>query len=333
MSELSVCVGRMLALSVGVAALGVGPVLAASGDWKPDRVVEIIVNTAPGASPDRTARAMQKIFQERRFVEVPLTVSNRIGGGGAVAYAYLNARPGDGHFIAIASKLLLTSHIVGRGPHYADFTPLAHLFGEYIAIGVKADSPIRSGKDLVERMKKDPAAHTFGIATSLGNASHQAVAAALKEGGVDLKKTKNVIFQASPLANTAMLGGHVDVVPMTFGTAVPLLQTGQIRVIAISAPKRATGVFAEVPTWQEQGYNVVVSNWRSVIGPKGLAPAQIAYWERALQRLVETEEWKKDLETSYLSGEFLGSADTRKMMDADYAKLKAFLTELELVAK
>lgn len=311
--------------------LGSGEGRAASAEWKPDKPIEIIVNTAPGASPDRTGRAMQRILQERRFVEVPLTVSNRVGGGGAVAYTYLSQRAGDAHFVAIASKLILTTHIQGRGPYYGDFTPLAHLFGEYTVIGVKADSQIRTGRDLVDRLKKDPGALTFGIATSLGNVSHQAIAAALKEGGVDLRKVKNVIFQASPLAIAAMLGGHVDAVPMVPGTAVPLLQAGQIRLIAITAPKRATGLFADVPTWQEQGYNVVVSNWRSVIAPKGLTSPQVAYWERALQRMVETDEWKKDIDTNHLAADFLGSADTKKLMDADYAKLKAFLTELELV--
>lgn len=319
------------AAAAAIAVLACGPAAAATTDWKPERPVEIIVNTAPGASPDRTGRAIQRILQDRRFVDVALTVSNRVGGGGAVAYAYLNQRPGDAHFVAIASKLLLTSNIQGRGPHHGDFTPIAHLFGEHSVIGVRADSPIKSGRDLVERLRKDPGAHTFGIATSLGNVSHQAIAAALKEGGVDLRKVKNVIFQASPLAITAMLGGHVDAVPMVPGTAVPFLQAGQIRLIAITAPKRATGLFAEVPTWQEQGYNVVVSNWRSVIGPRGLTPAQVAYWERALQRMVDTDEWKKDVETGHLAAEFLGAADTRKLMDADYAKLRAFLMELELV--
>ena len=321
----------MVGVVVGV-SLPVGSAAhAASVEWKPDKPVEIIVNTAPGASPDRTARAMQRGFQERKLVDAPVTVSNRVGGGGAIAYAYLNQRPGDAHFIAIASKLLLTTHVMGRGPHYSEFTPIAHLFGEYAVIAVKADSPIKTGRDFVERLKKDPTALTIGLATSLGNVSHQAIAAPLKEAGVDLKKIKVVVFQANPLAITAMLGGHLDVVTTVPGSAVPLLQSGQIRLIAISAPVRATGAFADVPTWQEQGYNVVISNWRSVIGPKGLTPAQVAYWERALQRLVETEDWKKDVERNYLAADFLGSADTRKLMDSDYAKVKAFLTDLELV--
>ena len=316
---------------IAAAAWAVGQAGAATAEWKPEKPVEIVVNTGPGVSPDRTARTMQRIFQERRLLEFPLTVSNRVGGGGAVAYTYLNTKQGDAHFIAIASKALLTNHIMGRGQSYTEFTPLARLFSEYTVIAVKADSPIKSGKDLIERLKKDPGAHSFGIATSLGNVNHQSVAGALKEAGIDLRKTKNVVFQSGALAQTAMLGGHVDVVPLGPGTAAGPLQQGQIRLIAVASPKRGPGFLAEVPTWQEQGFDVVVSNWRSVIGPRGLTAPQIAFWERSIQRLVETPEWKKDLDANYHSGEYLGSADTRKLMDADHARVRSFLLELELV--
>ena len=304
---------------------------AAAPEWKPEKAVEIVVNTGPGVSPDRTARAMERIFRERKLVDVPITVSNRVGGGGAVAYTYLNQRQGDGHTIAIASKALLTNHIMGRGPSYTEFTPIAHLFSEYTVIAVRADSPIKSGRDLVERLKKDPGAHSFGIATSLGNVNHQSVAAPLKEAGIDLRKTRNVVFQSGALAQTAMLGGHVDVVPLAPGTASGPLKLGQIRLIAVASPRRGPGFIAEVPTWTEQGYKVVVSNWRAVIGPRGLPASHVAFWERAIQRLVETEDWKKDLEVNYHAGEFLGSAEARKVMDSDYARTKAFLTDLELV--
>lgn len=124
-----------------------GAAVAASPAWKPDKVVEIVVNTAPGNSPDKTARSIQKILQEHGLAPTPITVSNRVGGGGAVAYTYLNQRPGDGHYIAIASKALRTNHIMGRGPNPGEFTAVAYLLGEYVAIAVKADSPIKSGRD------------------------------------------------------------------------------------------------------------------------------------------------------------------------------------------
>ena len=319
-----------IAAAAGAMSLAAGWAIAATPAWKPDKVIEIIVNTAPGNSPDKTARSIQKILQDRKLAETPVTVGNRVGGGGAVAYTYLNQRPADGHSIAIASKAILTNHIMGRGPNPADFTPVVHLLGEYVAIAVKADSPIRTGRDLVEALKKDPAAYSFGIATSLGNINHQSVASVLKEAGVDIRKTRNVVFQSGVLARTAMLGGHVDVVPMALGTAAGPLQNGQLRVIAVAAPRRVPGVFANEPTWREQGYDVVMSNWRSVIGPKGMGEAQVLYWERALARVVESDEWKKDLEANFWDPEFLGAAATRKLMDGDYAKIRAFLVELEL---
>ena len=82
--------------------------------WKPDGIAEIIVNTAPGSSPDKTARFMQKIFQQQGLVSIPATVVNKPGGGGAVAYTYLNQHEGSGNYIAVASKTLLTTHIMGR---------------------------------------------------------------------------------------------------------------------------------------------------------------------------------------------------------------------------
>lgn len=101
-----------------------GAGVAASPAWKPDKVVEIVVNPAPGNSPDKTARSIQKILQEHGLAPTAITVSNRVGGGGAVACTYLNQRPGDGHYIAIASKALPTNHIMGRGPSHGEFTPL-----------------------------------------------------------------------------------------------------------------------------------------------------------------------------------------------------------------
>jgi putative tricarboxylic transport membrane protein len=171
---------------------------------------------------------------------------------------------------------------------------------------------------------------SFGIATSLGNLNHQGAAAALKEAGIDVRRMRTVIFQSGGAATTAMLGGHIDVVPITAAFAASMLRNGQVRLIAVSSPQRLTGVLAEVPTWRELGYNAVVSNWRSVIGPKGMSEAQIAYWERVLRRMADSDEWKKELETNFWTNEFMGSAETRKRMERDNAAERAFLVELGL---
>jgi putative tricarboxylic transport membrane protein len=261
---------------------------------------------------------------------MPVNVVNKPGGGGSIAYAYLNQHPGDGHYLLLASKSLLTNHIAGRGPSYTEFTPVAFLFGEYVSVTVKPDSPLKSGRDMIERLKKDPGALSFGIATSLGNPNHQGIANALKAAGVDIKKLRTVIFPSGGAASTAMLGGHVDVVPITAAFAASMARQGQVRLLAVAAPARLPDVLAEVPTWREQGYDAVVSNWRGMVGPKGMSPAQIAYWEQALLRFTESEEWKKDLEKNFWQSEYMRGADMRKYLDQDNAEARAFLTELGL---
>lgn len=312
-----------------------GAALAAGGAhaqpaWKPDKPVELIAMNAPGGGSDRILRIMAKIMQEGRYLPVPLNVVNKPGGGGSVAYAYLNQHPGDAHYLQLASKSLLTNNIAGRGPSYTDFTPIAFLFGEYVSVTVKPDSPLRSGRDLVERLKKDPTSLSFGIATSMGNPNHQGVAAALKAAGVDITKLRTVIFASGGAATTAMLGGHVDAAPITAAFAASMVRQGQVRLLAVTAPVRLGGVLADVPTWREQGYDAVVSNWRSLLGPRGMSAAQVAYWEQVLLRFTESEEWKKELENNFWRGEYMRSAETRKYLERDNAETRAFLTELGL---
>ena len=303
---------------------------AAAAQWKPEKPVEIVALNAPGGGSDRIARIFVKLLQERRLVPVPVSVVNRPGGGGAIAYNYINQRPGDGHVLALGGRAILTNHIVGQGPSYNDVTPVVTLFDEYISVTVKPISPIRSGKQLVDFMKRDPAVMTFGIATSLGNPNHQGVAAAFRAAGLDLKKMKSVIFASGGAATTAMLGGHIDVVPISVAFGVSLLRNGQVRIIAVTAPERLPGVLADVPTWREQGYDAVVSTWRCFFGPRSMTDAQIAYWEGVVQRVLETDEWKRELALNFWNSAYKGGMETRKHMAKDNEGVKAFLADLGL---
>ncbi len=310
-------------------AIIVTPVALAQG-WKPDKPVEIIATNAPGGGADRIIRIMLNVMQERKDFTVQVSINNKPGGGSAVAYAYLNQHPGDGHYVVLGSKALLTNNISGRGPSYTEMTPVAHLFGEYVCVTVKPDSPLKSGRDLVERIVKNPAALSFGIATSLGGPNHQGVAAALKAGGADVKVLRNVIFQSGGAASTAMLGGHIDVVPITAAFGASLLRNGQVRLLAVGSPNRLGGILADIPTWREQGYDAVVSNWRTIVGPRGMTPAQVAFWEDALRRFTESAEWKKEVEANFWISEFMNRAETMKFLERDQVALRAFLTDLGL---
>ncbi|HYH42777.1 MAG TPA: tripartite tricarboxylate transporter substrate binding protein [Burkholderiales bacterium] len=303
---------------------------AAAQEWKPDKPVELVATNAPGGGSDRIGRILIKIIQERRYVPVQMNVVNKPGGGSSVAYNYINQYPGNGHFMVMGSRSFITNNIAGHGPAYTEFTPVVSMFDEYIAVTVKPVSPIKSGKDLISFMKRDPTTISFGIATSLGAPNHSGVAAAFKVAGIDLKKTKNVIFPSGGAASTALMGGHIDVVPISVAFAASLLRNGQVRLIAITAPERLGGVLKDVPTWKEQGFDAVVSQWRVLIGPKGMTEGQVAFWENAIRRTMEADEWKAELETNFWRPNPRGGAETRKFLARDYEDAKVFLTELGL---
>ncbi len=321
------------ALLAFMAPLAVTAAYGAAAEWKPESAVELIATNAPGGGSDRILRLMQKVMQEQQGLPVPVNVVNKPGGGSSIAYTYLNQHPGDARFFVLASKSLLTNNIVGRGPSYTTLTPVAHLFNEYIALTVTPDSPIKTGKELVERLQKDPQAVSFGIATSMGAPNHQGVAVALSKAGVDIKKLRAVIFPSGGAATTALFGGHVDVVPISVAFSTSLLRNGQVRILAIAAPQRLPGDLAQVPTWREQGYDSVVSQWRGFVGPKGMTAAQIAYWEQAFRRLMDSPEWRKELDANFWQADFRNSAGFRKVLDEDNVELSRFMDELGLVKK
>jgi putative tricarboxylic transport membrane protein len=320
-------------LCAGICAAAAIQNARAQPAWKPEKPVELIVTCQPGCGPDIAARLIQRIWQEHRIVSVPSVVVNKAGGGGAVAYGYLHQKPGDAHALVLSGAGAVVNSIMGRGVGYREITPLAMMAAEYVAVAVRADSSLKSGRELMDALKKDPQAAVFGVANSLGNANHQAVALAMKAEGIAPARAKIVVFQSGAAAITALLGGHVQVVPASVALWAGPLKAGQVRLIALSAPKRLRGELAQVPTWREQGVDAVVSVWRMITAPPGLTPAQAAFWRDALRRTTETAEWKHDLEVNYQSDEFMAGAELDRALDGLYVQLKGLLTELDLVKK
>lgn len=305
--------------------------LAQSAAWKPERNVEIIVGVGPGGGIDRTARTLQKIMQDQRLLPVTAAVVNRPGGGGTIAQAYLNQHAGDAHYFEITATSLLTNHITGRSAHsHKDYTPIAMLYDEYLGFLVKADSPLRSGADLLAALKADPEALPIGIATAAGNTNHIAAGLAARAAGADAKKLKVVIFGSGGESTRALLGGHVGLVVTPSANAIPHLKAGRMRVLAVAAPARLEGALSAVPTWKEQGADIVVANWRPVIGPKGLGAAQIGYWEEVFARLTASDEWKSEIGRSGGVRHYMNSRDLAAHFDAQHAVFSTVLGELGL---
>ena len=322
---------RVLFAAFGYVLTSITPSLAQSPAWAPTKQVEMLVGVSPGGGIDRTARVIQKIIQEKRLVEVPVNVVNKPGGGSTIALAYLNMHAGDAHYYEITATSLLTNHITGKTAlSHRDFTPLVMLYDEYIGFGVAADSPIKDAKQLLEHFKARADGLPIGIATSAGNTNHIAAGIVAKAAGADVKKLKVVVFGSGGEAMTALLGGHVGLVVTPAANLIPHVQNGRMRVIAVASPRRLAGALAPAPTWREHGVDAVVANWRPIIGAKGLAPAQIAYWENVFARVVASDEWKNEVERAGGIHHFMGSRDLSAYFDAQYAQFRVVLTELGL---
>ena len=315
-----------------VTVLLLAPAVAVNAQgWSPQKNVEIVVGSAPGGSNDRTARQVERILVEKKLVNVALTVMNKPGGGSTLAFNYVNQHPGDAHYLMIGTTAMLSAHIVGTSKiSYQDFTPIASLFNDYVVFAVNADSPLKTGKDVAERLKKDPASITTGFATALGSHNHIAAGLLVKALGGNARALKAVAFKGAAEAVTALLGNHLDLVTTAGGNVAPHVAAGRLRVVGVAAPGRLPGVLASAPTWKEQGLDVVTGGWRSIMGPKGLSGAQVAYWESVLQKATEVPEWRTDLEKNFWSDDFVKSTQFRKDLEKDYADMKAVLVDLGL---
>ncbi len=323
---------KRIATAVAACACAWLVVTGACAAWQPTKPVEIVVPTTPGGGIDRTARTLQRIFQESGIVAGAVTVVNKPGAGGALSLVYLNQHAGDAHYIAINSPNLVANDINGRSTvKYRDVTPLANLFSEYTIVAVRADSPIRTGQDFVNRLRKDPASVAVSTPTTLGSVNHMSFALVARAAGVDVKKLKPVVVGSGGDAVTALLGGHIDAHTGTPSSVVRMVEAGKIRVIGILAPRRIGGAYAATPTWTEQGYRAVMDTWRGVIGPKGLTAEQVAYWDGVLAKAVTTALWKTTLEQNVWEANYLDSAQTRKLFESDDADYRAILGELGMI--
>ena len=324
-NKVRAALAALLALCAGAAA-------AAEG-WKPANQVEIVVPNAPGGGNDAVGRLMQRIWQERKLVSAPAVVVNKAGGGGNVTLNYLAQKPADPHVMAVVSITQQLNYIVGTSPQrHRDFTPLAVMIGDFIGFAVRADSPIATGRDLMERLRKDPSSVSAGV-TAIGGNNHIAYVMAARSSGVDTRKLKTPVFQSSGESVTALLGGHIDLHIGSVGPLAKQLEAGRVRIVAITSEQRLTGAFASVPTWKEQGIAGTFNTWRGMWAPKGLGADQVAYWDEVLERVSRDPQWKETLAANHWHGEYRGSREAMRYLDATHAELRDVMKELGLAKK
>jgi putative tricarboxylic transport membrane protein len=296
-----------------------------SGKAFPSDNIEVIAPATPGGGWDGTARAIQKILKDEGIVEENINVVNKPGGSGEVGWQYLSSK--DAHHLAIDSSLLITNNLLGQSKlTYEDFTPLATLTTEWVSIAVQNESKIQSAKEVMEQLKKDPTSLKIAVAPGLGNNDHLSFVQAAKTYGIDVTKLNFLVYESGGDVVTALLGGHVDVATMSVSESKEQHLAGNFRIISVSSEERLEGL-EEVPTWIEQGVDMVFPHWRGIIGPPDMTEEEIAYWDKAIGEMVKTDAWKEVMENNEWSDFYKNSSESAKFLEEQTIMYDELLSE------
>lgn len=323
-------IGGMLPIA-GFTLLGAAPALAQAQVWKPTRPVTYTVPAGPGGSLDQSVRKIVELAEKRGLAVQPFVIENKPGGAGRVALAPLEQHPGDPHYLSVITYSLLTNHIIGQIPNgYKDYTMLSLLFGEYVTVSVRADSPARDALDLIDRLRKDPKSLSIGVATSLGNHIHVGAVKPLKAAGVDISKMVVAPYKSSQESLTNMLGGHLDIVASTTPNVLSMMQAGKIRVLAVASANRLEGPFSSVPTWKELGINATYESAQGVLTSKGVPPGAITYWEDFFKKVTSDPEWAEFVKSRQWEPRYRNAAQTFDELTTAYKDTREVLNDLGL---
>jgi tripartite-type tricarboxylate transporter receptor subunit TctC len=273
---------------------------AQSASGYPNKLVRIIVPSPSGGPPDQIARIVANKLQTA-FGQTVI-VENRAGAGGMVGTAYLSKLPPDGYNILIttASHTAIPA-FTPNTPYDAvkDFTHvtlLAENYGQVLV--VRPTLPVKNVQELVALARKQPGKLSYGQA-GLGTASHIPAEVMIGAANIDMLQ---VPYKGTPAAMTDILGGHIDVFFIGTQIALPLVQDGKIRALAVTGRERWKGM-PDVPTMQEQGfkdYNIV--NWFGAWLPRGAPPEVVTRLHSEIARALKDPEVEREFDTLGLHG-------------------------------
>jgi len=150
--------------------------------------------------------------------------------------------------------------------------------------------------------------------------------------GIDPTQINVVVFKSGGDLNAKLLGGHIDSASTSFSEGLPQLKSGDFRALAISAPQRMKDA-PDVPTWKEQGYDVEISHWRGVWGPKDMPKEALDYWVDAFKKMHESATWKQILTRNGWYPEYVAGADFQAALKAEEEKALKILQPLGILPK
>jgi putative tricarboxylic transport membrane protein len=314
----------LLRTSVLLAAL---VVLAAPAAAQPAfERLRLVAPAAPGGGWDQTARAMQQVLQ-RAGIARTVSVENIPGAAGLIGLArFIGAEQGSGDTLMASGLIMLGAIVTQRSAvTLDDVTPIARLTGEYEILAVPVSSPFRTLDDFIRAFKERPESISWGGGSAGG--SDQILAGLIADKvGVDPRRVNYIAFSGGGEALSAILGGQVSVGINGLAEFAAQIEAGTVRVLGISSAERLSGL--EVPTLREQGVDVEFENWRAVVAPPGLAPADRRRLEAAVEAMVRSEPWRDTLTRFRWIDRYLAGEAFVRFVDAEEARVQDILSRL-----
>jgi putative tricarboxylic transport membrane protein len=292
---------------------------AASGPLK------IIVPAAPGGGWDGTGRAIDKVLRETKAA-TSVQVENLPGAGGTVALPRFLAMKGQTGVIMVTGLTIVTAAISNKTPNsIANAVPIARLTGEAHVLAVPADSPFKTLADFVAAFKKDPRALAVTGGTP-GGSDHLTLGILADSLGIEPARMNWVAYDSGGQAQTAILGGHVQAGISNWSEFQAQIEAGKMRALAVSADERIPGV--AVPTFKEQGHDVVLFNWRGVFAPPGIAEAALKEHKDMIAAMVASAEWKEESKKRSWVDLYMPGDKFKPVLDEEVARIGALMKKL-----
>jgi putative tricarboxylic transport membrane protein len=307
--------------AAAVLALSSSPAHAQSLDQ-----LRLIAPAAPGGGWDQTARVMQQALQREGIAHLA-PVENIPGAAGTIGLArFIGNERGRGDVLLVSGLIMLGGIVTHQSPvTLRDVVPIARLTGEYEVIAVPAASPFHSLQDLIAAFKAQPGSISWGGGSAGG--SDQILAGLVADAvGVDPKRVNYIAFSGGGESLSAILGGAVSVGINGFAEFAPQLEAGTLRALAISSAERLSGV--DIPTLREQGVDIEFENWRSLVAPPGITPADRRRLESAVRAMVQSPTWRESLTRYRWLDRYLDGDAFARLVDAEEARVRVILKKL-----
>jgi putative tricarboxylic transport membrane protein len=291
--------------------------------------LKILAPAAPGGGWDQTARAMQQALVAAGIIK-SVQVYNVPGAGGTVGIAqFVNNAKGDGNQLMVNGFVMVGAILMNKAPVTLDqVTPIARITEETQVIVVPANSPIKDAKDLAAAVKADVAKVTFA-GGSAGGVDHIMAALFVGAAGADASKVNYVPFSGGGESLAAILGGKVTAGISGYAEYEGQIKAGKLRVIGVTSPQRLPGV--DAPTFKEQGVDLVITNWRSVMAPPGISAEQKKALTDTVEKMVKSAAWKDVLKQKGWDDAFLSGDAFAKFLKDEQVRVGNVLKSVGLV--